>query len=190
MRFRVTKGRDSHAQRGVVLIMALVLLVMISLIAVLAVQRATSGEQISKALRTHAVAFQAAEAALRYCEDQMLKSGAVMSGARRMPPHPDPLDGTKPSLWSDRANWEPAAGRAVELDPGLVNSADAAARSLPMLPRCMVESTSLPGETTRRPAFLITAVGFSADYHRTHGKPDAGGEVWLQSLVTPADHDR
>jgi hypothetical protein len=35
-------------------------------------------------------------------------------------------------------------------------------------------------------AFLITAIGFSADYHQTTSAspPDAGGEVWLQSTVT------
>ncbi|VTU18508.1 MULTISPECIES: pilus assembly PilX family protein [unclassified Variovorax] len=174
-------------QRGVVLIMSLVLLIIISLVAVLAVQRATSEEQVSKALRTNTVAFQAAEAALRYCEDQMLKSGGVQSGTTIVPPNPDPLDGTKPSLWADRANWEPSANKAIQVDAAQINSSDAAARALPMLPRCMVESTSLQGESARRPAFLITAVGFSADFHTTAGKPDAGGEVWLQSLVTPGD---
>lgn len=173
-------------QRGVVLIVSLILLIVISLVAVMAIRASISGEQVSKALRTNAAAFQAAETALRFCEDQMLRNGKIVSGGVTTLPHPYPTDGTAPALWSVRANWALAAGKAVEIDAAAVNSANAAARSLPVLPRCMVEERRFPrDEGARREAFLITAVGFSPDYRLgASGKPESGGEVWLQSTLT------
>lgn len=173
-----------RAERGVVLIMSLIFLVVISLVAALAVRRSISGEQVSKALRTNAVAFQAAETALRYCEDQILRTGKIPKGAAQWEPHPAPLDGTAPVLWRDRANWEPGTSASVEMAGGMVDSQDPAARALPTPPRCMVESMWLPGDAERREAFLITAVGFSPDYRLgASGIPDSGGEVWLQSTI-------
>jgi len=177
------------AGRGIVLVLALVLLVLISLVAAVAIRRATSGEQVSKALKTHTVAFQAAETALRFCEDQVLKNSRIASGKDVLEPVPYPMDGSAPALWNSRANWDPAAGKALAIDTTLVNSKDSAARQLPktVLPRCMVEQLRLPSdEGAEVDAFLITAVGFSADYHQTTSSspPDAGGEVWLQSTVT------
>ncbi|MBT2304582.1 hypothetical protein J7E70_29605 [Variovorax paradoxus] len=176
-------------ERGIVLVLALVLLVLISLVAVVAIRRATSGEQVSKALKTHTVAFHAAETALRFCEDQVLKNSKVVSGKDVLDPPLYPMDGSAPALWSSRANWDLAAGKAVAIDTTLANSKDSAARQLPKtaLPRCMVEQLRLPSdEGAEVDAFLVTAVGFSADYHQTTSTspPDAGGEVWLQSTVT------
>ncbi|RST56826.1 PilX N-terminal domain-containing pilus assembly protein [Variovorax sp. MHTC-1] len=176
-------------ERGIVLILALVLLVLISLVATVAIRRATSGEQVSKALRTHTVAFQAAETALRFCEDQVLRNSKVVSGVDELQPAPYPMDGSAPMLWSNRTNWEPGVRKAIAIDTTMVNSKDSAARKLPStaLPRCMVERMRLDSdEGAEVDAFLITAIGFSADYHQTTSTspPDAGGEVWLQSTVT------
>lgn len=64
-------------------------------------------------------------------------------------------------------------------------SDEAVARSLEVVPRCMVERLRLNSEEgARREAFLVTAVGFSPDYRKESGKPDSGGEVWLQSTVS------
>jgi type IV pilus assembly protein PilX len=183
------RQRIATAESGIVLIFALILLILISFIASMAIQRATSGEQVSKALRTHTVAFQAAETALRFCEDQVLKTSTVVSGKNVLVPSPYPMDGSAPALWSTRTNWDLAAGKAVAIDSTLINSKDSAARKLPteVLPRCMVERMRLDSdEGAEVDAFLITAIGFSADYHQTTSAspPDAGGEVWLQSTVT------
>jgi type IV pilus assembly protein PilX len=168
-----------------VLIMALILLILISFLAALAVRHAVSGEQVSKALRTSTVAFQVAETALRFCEDQVLRNGSVASGTKTQDPHPYPPDGSAPELWRNRANWEPAAGKAVEIDIRTAYSDEAAARSLEVLPRCMVERLRLNSEEgARREAFLVTAVGFSPDYRKESGKPVSGGEIWLQSTVS------
>lgn len=177
-----------HAQRGVVLIMSLILLIVISLVATLAIRASISGEQVSKSLRTHTAAFQAAETALRYCEDQILRHAQVGSGASAKLPHPVPADGTAPALWSSRANWVLSAGKAVEIDAAAADSSDSAARSLPVRPRCMVEKVLLQndGGGAARDSFVVTAVGFSRDYRTSAaGKPISGGEAWLQSTVTP-----
>lgn len=189
MKSCVVSPRSTLRQRGIVLIMALILLIMISLIATVAIRRATTGEQVSKGLRTQTVAFQAAETALRFCEDQILKNTKVTSGTRTLEPADYPEDRrSSPSLWKTRANWELSTGKAVAIDTAVVNSTDAAARTLKdaVLPRCMVERLWLPSEDGAEvEAFLITAVGYSPDYRtNAKGTPDSGSEVWLQSTIT------
>lgn len=186
MTSRIAPARSALGQRGIVLIMALILLIMISLVATVAIRRATTGEQVSKGLRTQTVAFQAAETALRFCEDQTLKHNEVKSGATTLKPADYPEGVANPSLWKTRANWEPSAGKAVVIDTSVANSTDAAARTLKdaVLPRCMVETLRLPGEE-KVDAFLVTAVGYSPDYRlNAKGKPETGSEVWLQSTIT------
>lgn len=62
-----------HRQNGVVLIIALILLVVISLLAVTSLRGAGSAESISGNVRTTELATQAAEIALRHCEAAALK---------------------------------------------------------------------------------------------------------------------
>ena len=56
-------------QQGVVLALALILLTVVSLVAIYTLRGTITGEQVSKNLRSNAVATQAAETALRICED-------------------------------------------------------------------------------------------------------------------------
>lgn len=173
--------RSVAGQRGVVLVMALVLLVIVSLVAVMAVRSAISGEQVAKSFRSNTVAMQAAETALRYCEDQVLRStGAVVI-------NPLPLSGADAVLWKTRSNWNDAT-KAKPVPAAAVNSADAAARALSAtrLPRCMVEQypiLSIRGSLPRQ-SYLVTAIGYSADYTaNSAGIRQSGAEVWLQSLI-------
>ncbi|MDR6855435.1 PilX N-terminal domain-containing pilus assembly protein [Variovorax guangxiensis] len=190
MKLDIATARSASGERGIVLIMALILLIMISLIATVAIRRATTGEQVSKSLRTQTVAFQAAETALRFCEDQIIRNSKVQSGTRpALEPADYPEDRrSSPSLWKTRANWELSTGKAVAIDTAVVNSTDAAARTLKeaVLPRCMVERLWLPSEDGAEvEAFLITSVGYSPDYRtNAKGTPDSGSEVWLQSTIT------
>lgn len=186
MKLDIATARSASGERGIVLIMALILLIMISLIATVAIRRATTGEQVSKGLRTQTVAFQAAETALRFCEDQILKNTEVRSGTSTLKPADYPEGVSSPSLWKTRANWELSTGKAVAIDTAVVNSTDAAARTLKeaVLPRCMVETLRLKGDE-QVDAFLITAVGYSPDYRLNgNGKPETGSEAWLQSTIT------
>ncbi|VTU33726.1 Tfp pilus assembly protein PilX [Variovorax sp. PBS-H4] len=169
-------------QNGIVLVMALILLILVSLVATVAIRRATSGEQISKGMRTQTVAFEAAETALRYCEDQVIKGTASAPVVA-----PVPLDGSAPVQWKTRSNWALSAGKAIAIRFTVANSADSTARQLPTeaLPRCMAESLRLPNDGQDLEGFLITAVGYSPDYRTTAaGTPETGSEVWLQSTIT------
>ena len=154
----------------------------------MAIRRATTGEQVSKGLRTQTVAFQAAETALRFCEDQILKNTKITSGTSTLEPADYPEDGSSPSLWKTRANWELSTKKAVAIDTSVVNSTDDRREKAQgcVLPRCMVERLRLPSEEGAEiEAFLITSVGYSPDYRtNAKGTPDSGSEVWLQSTIT------
>lgn len=172
-------GTAHNGQRGVVLVMALILLVVISLVAVTAARSSISGEQVSKSLRTSAAATQAAETAMRYCEDE------VLNGRTTVTVNPMPLIG-QPVLWQTRGNWQDNTIVTVVPD-AVVNSAHGNARALPAaaLPRCIVEQYPLPAlrGATPRESYLVTAVGYSRDYVAVAGKLQSGSEVWLQSIV-------
>ena len=72
---RTGNGPDraqGHAQQGVSLVIVLVLLVATSLLGIAVLRSAAMQERMSANLRDRGVAFQAAEAALRYAEDNVL----------------------------------------------------------------------------------------------------------------------
>ncbi|MGY8904996.1 MAG: pilus assembly PilX family protein [Burkholderiales bacterium] len=170
----------ARGQRGIVLITALILLVVLTLVALLAVQGSISGEQVSRNLRTSATAAQAAELALRNCEDHLL---AAMPSYSINPAPPDP--DTPIELWRTAANWANSTMYNT-ITAVLTNSLDASSRPLPVLPLCMIELNPLPpGElgAQNRQSYLITARGFSADYRvNGSGQVVSGSEVWLQSF--------
>ena len=69
------RARQRHSQRGVVLIIALVMLVIISLLAVSSMRNSGSTEEVLGNVRTTELATQAAEIALRRCEGLALGGG-------------------------------------------------------------------------------------------------------------------
>jgi Tfp pilus assembly protein PilX len=90
----------ANAERGVVLPLALVMLVMVTLIAVIALRSVTSEERISANLRASSVAFEQAELSLRFCEQIALVGGAPLNDAR--------IDSTSTVglAWRDPNNWK------------------------------------------------------------------------------------
>jgi len=170
----------TRGQRGAVLVVALILLLAVSLIGVMAIRDAISGEQVAKSLRSHAAALQSAELAIRYCEDQLIHHAG---GQLIVLPVPDQ------ELWKTRAHWQPD-GAKVNVVPADVagaseRSGSAGRRTGAFLPRCMVETLRLPQqEGGPSNAFRVTAVGYSTDYREGAGaRPMAGAEAWLQSVV-------
>ncbi|MES2412332.1 MAG: hypothetical protein V4614_00925 [Pseudomonadota bacterium] len=173
-------GRSGlRRQGGIVLIMALILLVVISTTAVLAVKGAMSGEQVSNNIRVNMVATQSAETALRYCENLVIAGGAPVLLL--------PLSNATgiPSVWSTRSNW--TATNIITVPTDVVDSSDSAGRTTAVVPLCMVEEMRLPVLTTSGYAanYLITSRGFSQDYRTasTNGAVLAGSEVWMQSVL-------
>lgn len=175
-------------QRGTVLTLTLILLVVISMVAITTLKSSISGEQVSKNMRTNAVALQAAETALRLCEDAVRKGSTKIGTANFIKLDvPETLtSGDSPTQWKTRGNWG-SSSTVVNLIPNaqaVVNGM----RPVPQ-PRCMVEQYRLPRldpDLTLSDPYLVTAVGYSSDYLvDASGNAIAGAEVWVQSVLRP-----
>jgi Tfp pilus assembly protein PilX len=148
--------RLATRQRGVVLPLALVMLVMVTLIAVVALRGVTTEERISANLRSSSVAFEQSELALRYCEQIALVGGAPLDAAR--------IDSTSVTglAWRNPNNWSTTFAKlqqppiAQYLDPARPVTA----------PACLIEAVRAPLDTTvtssrvENAAFTVTARGF------------------------------
>ena len=194
-----------HAQRGVVLIIALIMLVIISLLATLSMRNATSSESISGNVRTTELATQAAEIALRHCEDAVVQ---IKGGGGTLIPEELPAiqDFSAAPLWSAKntsgvlTNWDGAGSSAAPANPlgpvlvipdRLINQAGAGV-TFKRPPECMVERMQMATNATTvttamtTTTFVITARGFGPDVAATGGtrdRPKGGSEVWMQSTV-------
>ena len=144
-------------QRGVVLIVSLIMLVIISLLASFSIRNATSTEAVAGNARTAQLATQAAEAALRYCARQMdtyyANYGSATTTFALYP---------KPFPYADypRASHKNAAGELDYWDGATsvaANTADAASVAPPQFPSgkkvlWIVPTTEIGGTATyRRP---------------------------------------
>lgn len=174
-------------QRGIVLVIALVLLTAISLLAASTLRNAISTESVSGAVRTSETALQAAEIALRYCERLALASATAKGGGAAVSAPP------AAPLWKDLANWDGASPKRTVLPLDAVN-ASGAYRLYRRAPECLAEplvvasEDEVPGSPgtamTSATVFVITARGFGADVAApaSPGRP-IGTEVWLQSQI-------
>lgn len=175
-----------HPQRGIVLVVALIMMAVIAVSSAIAIKLSMSGGMIASSLRGNNLAMQAAEAGLRWCELQARlavrgqPSQVVIQGAT--------LPGLE--LWRTLGNFSnnaivTVAPQAVLATNGLIN--------YPRMPECVVEQQSLrppvaaeepglPSAKDQNEVLLITVRGFSPDYRRI-GNNSTGGEVWLQSTL-------
>jgi Tfp pilus assembly protein PilX len=142
-------------QRGVVLPLALVMLVMVTLIAVVALRGVTTEERISANLRSSSVAFEQAELALRYCEQIATIGGQPLIDAK--------IDSTTTTglAWRDPNSWlstfpllqKPPAAQYQGLRPVAQ-------------PGCLIEAVRAPLDVTvastrvDNSAYTVTARGF------------------------------
>ena len=181
---RLGHNGHRHAQKGVVLIIALVMLVVISLLATLSIRNAVSTESVSGNVRTTQLATQAAEIALRYCEEGAIEAFSG-TGTMAVPI----LDYAAIPRWiNTAANWDGAgSGATVFVIPtASVNKAGSTTFNRP--PECMVERVPVvtnAGVLSTTSTYTITARGFgpevaAADAARSR---PAGSEVWLQSTI-------
>lgn len=187
--------RDNHAhQRGIVLIIALIMLGLISLLAMLSVRNATSTESVAGNVRTTELATQAAELALRHCEASVL---AMLSSAAGTPStYATTFDSNNvlpvaiPAKWQDTANWDSEASAAYVLPLKMVNQPGIVPSTYKRPPECMVEPLAVtpPGAgavVSISTSFVITARGFGPEVPAA--TPDrrrpVGTEVWVQSQI-------
>lgn len=197
---RLQLQQQARAQRGVVLIMALIMLVIISLLTAVTVRNATSSEGISANARQTQLASQAAEAALRYCEqgviDFLSASTSTFVFSVVAPPsastvtisgtHFQAAVTTTPTSMIT-ANWDTNSGTAntiLVLPTSSVNRAGITT-TFSRPPECMIERLSPSTSTMYSKNFTITARGFgpevaAADANRSR---PVGSEVWMQSTL-------
>jgi Tfp pilus assembly protein PilX len=186
VRYPVRPPRTPVAQAGVSLIIVLIMLVIIGLTSAAAMRNATSGEKVTNNIRLQNLAQQYAEAALRYCEAEMLKADAdrVVTLAEANITTTPVGTADAETGWGQAASWTGAGGVAATkttLPEARVKSVDSSFRPS-RLPECVVERQGLADGSL---AYVITARGFSPGYtaNAVSGVTTAGSVVWLQSTV-------
>ncbi|MFC3685607.1 pilus assembly PilX family protein [Hydrogenophaga luteola] len=181
-------------QRGIVLPMALIMLVIISFAGLMAARNSATFEQFSNNLRTTQVARLAAEDALRQCERiAKAKAEAEDDPAVVVPDDAAKISETeiaadddvsiKGGLWNTKASWADGADNLITVVPTYgenVQDEDGKNPRLKNSPTCIIQ-------TMVNDRFLVTSRGLSNDAQvDENGVLTAGSEVWLQSILTPA----
>jgi Tfp pilus assembly protein PilX len=187
-----TMHRTSHiprrplAQRGVVLPIALIMLVIISFAGLLAARNSATFEQFSNNLRTNQVARTSAEDALRQCERiaraSVEESAAFLTDAAKIVDTDiagDTQDLIAGGIWNIKANWAPGALNLITVTPSYVTNVGNSAR-IRNAPTCIIQTMS-------NDRFLITSRGLSNDavVDAAGGFLTSGSEVWFQAILTP-----
>jgi type IV pilus assembly protein PilX len=176
---RLPLGRPGHlrpAQRGVALLVALVMLVIIGLTSVSVMRGALSSDLVANNTRVQALAHQAAQLGLAYCE-RLLNDSTPSDGSDMQKLHTTLA--TEPSFFNDLSNWTEANVHTV---PDDWMASDTSNFTPETKPQCMVEQ--LNDTDNKDHDFAVTARGFSPDYDRDDdGNTVSGSVVWLQSRV-------
>jgi type IV pilus assembly protein PilX len=166
-------------QRGVTLIIALIVLLIIGLTSVSVMRGALVSDQIANNTRTQVTAAQAADLALRYCESQLSAAGATAAVTLL----PAPAAGAA-AAWESAANWFTGGKKGVSVNevPASVMGSANSTVTYSTLPQCIIERAPAALGST---VYVVTARGFSPDYHANSntGRTDAGSAVWVQSTV-------
>jgi len=200
-------SRLAQSQRGVALLIALIVLVVISLLAATSIRNASTTVSVSGNVRTTELATQAAEIALQHCELSVLSivredSDTSDSYDREGVTLPSSTS-VSASRWQDTANWDDDDEDPPTVFPlplAMVNQASIGV-TYKRAPECMVERMTVttvklvtpePPEPDADPMyiadrdvgskFLITARGFGPEVGSGTGRP-VGSEVWLQSHI-------
>lgn len=174
--------RSLRRGRGVSLIIVLIMLAVMGLVSAAAMRSATTNEMVARNVRYQLLAQQQAEAALRYCEGQLLLpvQERVASLREITPSSLDP-----PTGWTLLTSWSGQGAAAANL-ASLPNDLPGPSSLPQVAPQCLVERR--PWSTGE--AYLVTARGYSANYSRdSQGYTSAGMVSWLQMelLVQAAD---
>lgn len=172
------------------MVMTLILLVVMALGTAVSVRLSLTTDMVGANLRERSIAFQAAESALRYCEERVIKNFSEI---------PMLVDYSEPYEWMDDKVWQGSASMAVpRSELGLL-------QTVKYDPQCLFRYLSVdewrkisppePGTVTaesrgfdpERFAFVrITARGFGPQYIPYTGddyQTARGSEVRLQSMV-------
>ena len=168
------------AQRGIVLLLVLIILVVLSGAAIWAAKASISGEQVANNIRISATVTELAELALRYCEDGVIQNNTTLA---RLPYPVGAASGELPSAWQTLSNWTVTPTK-INVVPN-AQLRDALGTSPAKAPVCMIEEMRLaPIDMQRLQGFLITARGFSQDYvESANGAITSGTDAWVQTMI-------
>jgi Tfp pilus assembly protein PilX len=176
-------------RQGASLIIVLVMLVVIGLTSAASLRNASSNERVSHNFRMHWLAEQYAEAALRFCQSQLL-----LADAQRVSSLQEaallPINAGAPG-WANPQTWSGSGGAFASLTSvaqAFVESSDSAFAPQ-MLPQCVVERQALPllqngVSVGSADVYVITARGFSPDYRESLPGARSGAVVWLQCRLS------
>ena len=186
----ISRHSRCRAERGVVLVLTLILLVVISLLSVTTMRNVGSAEITASNVRTTELATQSAEIALRHCEASVLKHMTLAAGAastyQTTFTSANVLPARDPPRWQDQTNWDGSSNAVFVVPLNLLNQADMAITTYKRPAECMVEQLPVvPGDDPVS-FFVITARGFGPEVPAVVGpvRPrPAGSEVWLQSVI-------
>ena len=173
--FSSRRPRRSRAapQEGVALIVALVVLVVIGLTSVAVMRGSLSSDLVANNARVQNFASQAAQMALRYCEDQLIKPAADQDIEVQAA-----VAAGQPGHWESFSSWNAKTGGTAEVPDDWVSSSDSSI-VLTVKPQCLAEKSPLNSS-----AYIVTARGFSPDYTADDdGRTLTGSVVWLQSQI-------
>ncbi|MBR7801080.1 pilus assembly PilX family protein [Undibacterium fentianense] len=177
------KFKFHQKQRGFVLAVSMIFLIVMTMLAVTAIKKATLDEKVTANLRAQDLAFQAAEKALRFCESfivltvgaldmcKISDASPVKAIPSQKPANIADVTSNFPDEWTKAANWKGAgANNAVKLSEAnsIVNVADQ--------PQCMIERWEQPNDRGGEQfyPYVITARGV--------GSVDTA-VVWLQEVI-------
>ncbi|WP_051236181.1 pilus assembly PilX family protein [Ottowia thiooxydans] len=183
------------SEKGVVLVITLILIVVLSLLGTFAIRNANQTERVVNGVRTSQVAQEAAETALRFCEQIVHFSDAGKDyteyGTTNLKEKVILTNITSEqdtnAEWRTASNW--IGNNVIDVPDAYVNkyknaSVDPDASPLAIAPKCLIQrirSSSTPPLV----GYLITARGFAnnANYDTSTGKTTNGAEAWMQSIL-------
>ncbi len=169
-------------QKGVSMVIVLIMLIVIGLTSAAAIRNTTSSERLTNNLRVQNLAQQYAEAALRFCETEIAKADASRTSSLREANIVATAFGAT-AAWNQTVTWTGTGGASASMTSvpeSQIYSSDSSFKPS-VLPQCVVEKQSLPDGSQ---SYVITARGFSPDYVADgSGKTTQGSVVWLQSTV-------
>jgi type IV pilus assembly protein PilX len=171
-------------QRGIVLVVALIMMAVIAISSATAIRSVLAQDQIGQNLRRQSVARQSAEGMLRLCEGALR---ATAPSARQQQIRARLQDQANPVRhWETLANWAVGGPRVYDLPADINIAAPTTGRR----PQCLMEATHMangggPGSPDpTEVVVIVTARGFSPDYAETaQGAATQGAQVWLQSTI-------
>jgi type IV pilus assembly protein PilX len=161
-------------QAGVALIVALVVLVIIGLTSAAVMRGALSSDLVTNNTRVQSLANQAAQVALKYCEQQVKTAGGPPAEFNI---RPKPIDKDAKLDWETFGNWTNVD--YVNKVPEQFMKSELSSFWPSTMPQCVAQWAFTPN------TMVITARGFSPDFQANPdtGGTEAGSVVWLQYIL-------